>query len=507
MKKYAVLLLVLGCALAAGAQSQSLLLKNVTIYDGTGRRPFRGDVRIEGEKITAVAKHLRPNPGEQVRDGGRRALAPGFIDVHSHADGAILEDLGAENAIRQGITTFVGGQDGDSPYPLADFFARLEKNPPAVNVASMVGHATMREQVMGKDYLRPATPDEVQRMKALVAQEMKAGAFGLSTGLEYEVGHFSTTDEVVELARAAADSGGLYVSHVRDEGDRVFDSFEELLAIGERARLPVEITHIKLGTTSVWHQAAIRMSALFREAQRRHIELRADVYPYTYWQSTIRVIILDRDFFNPQKVAKAIADNGGADQIRITRYEPDPALAGRTLAGFARAWAVTPVEAYMRIVRETGPRPDGKRLGEGVIVASMSEDDVRWFIAHPAIMFSTDGGLHDRHPRGAGAFPRVLGQYVREAKVLPLAAAIHKMTGLPARNFGLQDRGRIVPGYVADLVLFDPARIRDTATVESPESAPEGILGVMVAGTWVVDNGKVTGAHPGKVLRHVSAPK
>ncbi len=509
MKKCAFLLFwALFCVLTTIAQNpQSLLLKNVVIYDGTGRAPFPGEVRILGDKIVAVGKRLKAKSGEPVRDGGGLALAPGFIDVHSHADGDILDDLGAENAVRQGITTFVGGQDGDSFYPLADFFARLEKNPPAVNVMSMVGHATMREQVMGKDYLRTAKPEEIQRMKALVAQEMKAGAFGLSTGLEYEVGHLSTTAEVVELSRAAAEHGGVYISHVRDEGDHVFDSFQEILTIGEQARLPVEITHIKLGTTSVWHQAAARMPALFREAQRRRVQLRADVYPYTYWQSTIRVIILDRDFFNPQKVAKAIADNGGADRIRITRYEPDPSLAGHTLDEFARTWGVTPVDAYMRVVRETEPRPDGKRLGEGVIVASMSDDDVRWFIAYPAITFCTDGGLHDRHPRGAGAFPRVLGYYVREERALRLEAAIHRMTELPARNFGLRDRGRIAPGYVADLVLFDPAHVRDTATVQNPESAPEGIPAVMVAGSWVVDDGKPTGARPGKVLRHVPATK
>lgn len=512
MKKHlALLLLICLAAPAASSQTQSsasprkpaLLLKNVLVYDGTGRRPFKADVRISGERISAVEHRIAPRPGERVFDGKGLALAPGFIDMHSHADGALLESLGAENAVRQGITTVLVGQDGDSMYPLANFFAHLAKNPPAINVASMVGQGTLREEVMGKDYLRAATPEELERMKGLVAEEMKSGAFGLSTGLEYERGHFSTTDEVVELSRMAARFGGFYISHVRDEGDHVFDSFQEVLTIGARAQLPVEITHIKLGTTSVWHQAATHMPELLADARRRHIELRADVYPYTFWQSTIRVIVLDRDFFNSDKVAKAIADNGGAGRIRITRYGPEPSMAGQTLEEFARIWDLTPVEAYMRIVRESDKTgADGTRLGESVIVTSISEDDLRWFIAQPSILFCTDGGLHDRHPRGAGAFPRILGRYVREEKVLPLELAIRKMTLLPARALGLNNRGRIAPGFQADLVLFDPARVRDTSTVENPQSPPEGIPGVMVGGAWVVDHGELTGARPGKVLRH-----
>lgn len=499
--------LLLGLCVAAGLgtplSAQKILLKNVVIYDGSGKKAHRGDVRIHGDRIAAVG-HLKPEPGEQVRDEHGLALAPGFIDMHSHADSGIFDDLNAENVVRQGITTVFVGQDGESQYPLADFFAKLEKQPASMNFASMAGHGTLREQVMGKgkELLRPSRPEELERMKHLLAQEMQAGAYGLSSGLEYDAGHFATTDEMVALSSVAAQFGGFYISHVRDEGNKVFESFQEILEIGRGAHIPVEISHIKLATTPVWHMAPTRMPRIFAEAKASGVDLKADVYPYTYWQSTLRVIVLDRDYFNQAKVAKVIAENGGADHIRLARFQPDPSLAGKTLDQIAKQWGVTPAEAYGRLVKSTMPGADGKTPEEGIIATTMSEDDVRWFIANPHIMFCTDGALHDRHPRGAGAFPRVLGRYVREEKVLSLPAAIHKMTAMPAAQLGLRDRGRVAPGYIADLVVFDPATVIDRSTVSDPEAPPQGIPQVMVSGVWVVDGGKVTGAHPGKVLRH-----
>ena len=338
-------------------------------------------------------------------------------------------------------------------------------------------------------------------MKTLLAQELRSGAFGLSTGLEYEKGHFATTEEVVELSKVAAAAGGFYISHVRDEANQVFDAWDEVLRIGREARIRVEITHIKLGSTPTWHLASTRMPGYFAAARRDHVNLMADVYPYTYWHSTIRVIMPDRDYFNPVKVSQAIADNGGAAAIRVTHYMPDSALAGKTLEEIAAGWHVTPVDAYMRIVKATSAEVDTGEQMEDIIATSMSEDDVRWFIAQPRVMFCSDGELHGPHPRGAGSFPRILGRYVRDQKALSLQLAVHKMTGLAAQQLGLKDRGHIGAGYVADLVLFDPAVVIDQSTIEHPEAPPLGIPGVMVSGEWVIDDGKVTGNRPGRVLR------
>jgi N-acyl-D-amino-acid deacylase len=484
-----------------------LLLSHVMLYDGSGGAPHAADVRVRGSRIVAVAPHLLPVPGEVVRDEHGLALAPGFIDMHSHGDRGLLEDLDAATITRQGVTTIFVGQDGESHYPLKDYYARLAATPAALNVASMVGHATLREEVMGTDLYRAATDAEVARMRTLLASELQAGAFGLSTGLEYEQAHFATTQEVIDLSRVAATSGGFYISHVRDEANHVFDSFDEILRIGREAHIPVEITHIKLGATGVWHQAAARMPQYFATARREHIDLTADVYPYTYWHSTIRVIVPDRDFFNTAKVTAAIADNGGAQAIRVVRYAPEPNLAGKTLAEIAARWQVTPAEAFMSIIRATAAEIEpGAQEMEEIIATSMSEDDVRWFIAQPAIMFCSDGELHGAHPRGAGTFPRILGHYVREEHVLTLEAAIRKMTALPAQRLGLPDRGRIAAGYVADLVVFDPATVIDRATIEHPEAPPAGIRDVMVSGSWVIDDGRVTGGHPGRVLRRPKSP-
>ncbi|MBS0578582.1 MAG: D-aminoacylase [Proteobacteria bacterium] len=494
--------MAIGILASSRVLAADVLLQDVRVYDGGGGAPYRADVRIQGTRIAQVGPHLAPRAGEQVRAEHGLALAPGFIDMHSHGDRGLLQDLNAATIARQGVTTILVGQDGDSQYPLAEYFASLQRTPAAINVASMVGQATLREQVMGKDLYRASTPAELEKMQALLARELSAGAFGLSTGLEYEASHFSSTEEVVGLSQVAAATGGFYISHVRDEADRVFDSYDEILRIGREAHIPVEITHIKLGSTGVWHQAATRMPKYFATARAEHIDLTADVYPYTYWHSTIRVTIPERDYFNPARVAKAIGDNGGPEAIRLVRYTPEPALAGQTLGQIARGWGVTPVEAFMKIVRATEAEIEpGADAMEEIVAASISEDDLRWFIAQPEIMFCSDGELHGAHPRGAGTFPRILGRYVREEKVLPLPLAIRKMTALPAQRLGLADRGRIAGGYVADLVLFDPATVLDRATIEQPQAAPVGIPEVMVSGEWVIQAGEPTGTHPGQVLR------
>lgn len=511
MKRTALVIVSLWLAAHTTCGAEDLLLRHATLYDGTGAAPQIADVRIHGARIAAVAASLPSQPGDIERELRGLALAPGFIDMHTHADQGLLEDLEAATQTRQGITTILVGQDGESNYPLKTWLGKLDAASPALNVASMVGHATLREQVMGKDLYRPSTAAELAKMKVLLSQELAAGGFGLSTGLEYEQAHFSTTEEVVELSKVAAATHGFYISHVRDEGDHVFDSYDEILKIGREAKLPVEITHIKMGSTGVWNMAATRMPGYFEAARREHVTLWADVYPYTYWHSTIRVIVPSRNFFDPESVARGLADNGGAAAIRLTHYAPEPALQGQTLDQIAQAWKVPAVEAYMRIVRATQAEVDAGPQLEDIIGTSMTEADVKWFIAQPQVAFCTDGELHGAHPRGAGTYPRVLGHYVRDEHVTSLTSAIHRMTQMPAQRLKLVDRGLVAAGYVADLVIFDPATVIDTATVESPESPPRGIPAVLVSGKFVIDGGKPTGAHPGKVLRagapHVPASR
>jgi len=487
------------------AYATNVLIKNVLVYDGTGKKPFKADVRIQADRIVAIGKNLSPAAGEPVRDERGWALAPGFIDMHSHHDQGIFDDLNAEVVTRQGVTTVFVGQDGESNFPLNDFFAHLEKTPAAINFASMVGHATMREQVMGKDLYRASTPEELAKMQELLGRELDAGAFGISTGLEYEKGHFATTEELVGLSRVAAARGGFYISHVRDEENGVFNSFDEIIRIGREAKVPVEISHIKLASPGVWHMAKTKMPALFEKAHTEGVDLKADVYPYTYWHSTLRVLVTDRDFFNPEKVRRGIEDNGGAANLMIPKYTPEPAMAGKTLEQIAAAWKVTPVEAYMRMIKATESEIAGGEEQEEVIGTSMSEDDVKWFVTSPRTMFCSDGALHGAHPRGAGAFPRVLGRYVREQHALPLETAVHKMTMMAAEQLALKDRGRIEKGYIADLVVFDPATVIDESTIQHPQAAPKGISDVMVSGERVVMEGNVTGAHPGKVIRHAAS--
>jgi N-acyl-D-amino-acid deacylase len=495
-------LLVAGLLSSTQGYASDVLIKNVLVYDGSGKKPFKADVRVQGDHILAVGKHLSPQSGEAVRDEHGLALAPGFIDMHSHHDAGIFDDLDAEAVTRQGVTTVLVGQDGDSNFPLSDFFIHLEKTPAAINFASMIGHATLRRQVIGKDLYRPCTADELKRMQDLLGRELDAGGFGLSSGLEYEDGHFATTEELIELAKVAAARGGFYISHVRDEESKVFDSYEEITRIGREGKLPVEITHAKLASPSVWHMTKTRMPLVFDKAKNEGVDLKADVYPYTYWHSTLRVLVTDRDFYNPEKVERGIAENGGAANLLIPVYKPDPTVAGKTLEQIAAAWKMTPVNAYMKMIKATEAEVGSTEELEEVIGTSMSEDDVRWFIANPRTMFSSDGALHGAHPRGAGSFPRILGRYVRQEHVLPLETAIHKMTGLSAAQLGWKDRGRVAAGYIADLVVFDPATVIDQSTIAHPAAAPEGIPDVMVSGVWVVSDGKITSAHPGHVIRH-----
>ena len=465
------------------------------VADGTGGKLRSVEIRIVGDTIVEVGKHLKPHKDELTIRADGLVIAPGFIDAHSHADGGLKEDPLAETQIRQGITTAIVGQDGGSNVPLSEWFDSVEKTQIALNVASFAGHGTARGSVIGKEN-RPATPEEIVKMKAFVEREMRAGALGLSTGLEYVPGRYGDMAEVIALAQTASEWGGLYISHVRNEDNTVFSAFEELRTIAERAHLPAQISHIKLGSAKVWGKTG-EVFRLMSEGKKHGLDISADVYPYTYWQSTIRVIIPTEDFGDRKLWEAGLADVGGAGNIRLTTYSPDKAWEGKTLAEIAALTGKEAITLAQEIVENT---KDGKGR-ESVVVTAMSEDDLRKFVADPRIMFCSDGGLHPSHPRGAGTFPRILGEYVRVQHTLSLVEAIRKMTSLPAKRFGLSDRGRIAPGMKADLVIFDPNTVQDTATVQNPASAPLGIKRVIVNGVSVLEEGKETGARPGRALR------
>ncbi|HEU4796094.1 MAG TPA: amidohydrolase family protein, partial [Pyrinomonadaceae bacterium] len=373
----------------------------------------------------------------------------------------------------------------------SEFFAGLDKNPISLNVMTFVGHATVRSQVMGENTDREATPEEVEKMRQLVAQAMREGAAGLSTGLEYETGKPATTDEVVTLAKAAAAHGGIYISHIRDEADKSFEALAEAINIGREAQIPVQISHIKLGTLKVWGKAN-QVVDLINKARSRGQDVTADCYPYDAWSSTIRVLIPSGRHDDPVDVARGLADVGGPANITIVSCRAHPEYEFKTMDQISKQEKINPVELYMKIVR------DG---GAGVVCHSMKEPDIRTFYRQTWVMVSSDGGIGSRHPRGAGSYPRVLGRYVREQRWLSLPEAIRKMTSLPASRFKLADRGLIRAGFKADVVLFDPLRVVDRATFKEPQLVAEGVERVFVNGQEVWVEGKVTGNRPGQALR------
>lgn len=472
------------------------------VLDGTGARERRVDVLVQDGKIARVENEImtRDVAGADFIDAGGLFVTPGFIDAHSHADGGLLDTPQAETQLRQGITTSCVGQDGGHNFPLADWFARVEARRVGINVASFAGHGTLRGEVLGKDYQRPATPGEIVQMRALLAREMKTGALGLSSGLEYEPGLFGTTEEIIALAEVAGIYDGLYISHVRDEENGALKSFIELVTIAERGRLPGQISHIKLASAPVWNKTG-EVFRLMDAARSRGVDISADIYPYTYWQSTITTLLDDRNFDDLAAWNKALASIGGPANVLVTSFTPDPTWEGKTLAEIALQAKQDGASVARDLVKRTRGA-NGERLSsESVVVTAMQEKDLRAFIADKRIMFCTDGGLRGSHPRGAGSYPRVLGRYVRDERVLPLAEAVRKMTSLPASRMRLANRGRVAPGYFADLVVFDPRTVRDTATTKDPRAKPIGIRYVLVNGVTVLQNDEMTGALPGMALR------
>lgn len=475
-------------------QIKSRVIVGATVIDGTGRAPSRANVRIEGDRIADVGL-FDPKPDEEIIEARGRVVAPGFIDIHNHSESGLKSEPEAASQVSQGITTLAVGPDGGSPWPIADYLKQREQQHTAVNVLAFVGHATVRQRVMGSDYNRAATEKEIREMSEMVEQGMREGAFGLSSGLEYDVGHPSTTEEVIELARAAARHGGIYMSHIRDEADEAMPAFKEAIRIGREARLPVQISHIKLGTVGVWGKAP-EVVALISNARRDGVDVTADCYPYDAWASTITVLIPSRRHDDPAAVRKGLADVGGSANVLVTACKAHPGYEGKTLEEISRELNISPVDVYIQIVK------DG---GAGVVCRSMKESDIKIFYTQPWVMVSSDGGIGGRHPRAAGTFPRVLGRFVREKHWLTLEDAVRKMTSMPASRLGLADRGIIRKGMKADLVIFDPVRVIDRSTFKEAQLISAGVERVYVNGEPVWEQGKCTGRLPGIVIRKNAA--
>jgi dihydroorotase/N-acyl-D-amino-acid deacylase len=507
-------------------QTFDRIIAGGTVYDGGGSEGRALDVGIRGDRIAAIGD-LSAAPTREVIDAAGLAVVPGFIDIHSHAVTAERETSGlfnhpqAENYLRQGVTTAIGGPDGRSWYPIETLLTAVAETPIGINFGTFVGHNTVRAQVMGREQRAP-TPGELESMTVLVDTAMREGAYGLSAGLKYIPGAYAETDEVIALARAAAAHDGIYIVHLRDEATGLLDSIRETLAIGEGAGIPVQVTHHKAMGVSMWGKSVDAL-ALLDEANARGIDATSDQYPYTASSTGISVLFpawsLEGDrserlarMEDPGQRARIKAgiveslrrDRAGDDlsRVALANCRWDTSLNGLTLQDLLVRFD-EPVTLEAAAERALWLEENG---GCSAVYHTMEEGDVERIMRHPRTMIASDGGIYQPgpdvpHPRNYGAFARVLGMYVRERGVLDFPTAIHKMSRMPADRMGMDDRGRLAVGAYADIAVLDPERVIDRATFENPHQMSRGVVHVLVNGKVALRDGELTDVRAGRVLR------
>jgi N-acyl-D-amino-acid deacylase len=523
MKYLPLFLLLLMCGVVVvfcRPEPYDLLIRNAMIVDGTGAPAVRGNIAVKGGRIAAIGDVT--GRAHTVIDAGGAVAAPGFIDVHTHSENiARLPD--AENFVRMGVTTIVTGNCGSSSTEVAKFFTELDETKCAINVATLVGHNSVRRKAMRGSFDRPPSAEELEEMKSLVAQAMQDGAVGLSTGLIYLPGSFAKPEEIIELAKVASAHGGIYASHMRAETVKIFEALDELLRIAREANIRAEVSHLKLSGPSAWGKAD-EVLAMLDKARAGGLSVTHDAYAYTASSTGLSQLIpdkaregTDKDFRDrlddPQKKAEIIA---GMQEMRerqgrsdyayavIARFRPDPALNGKTIPQAAKITRGSDsLDDQIELILDIQRRGGGSGVFHG-----MTEPDLQTFLRHPQTMIASDGGPRSAksgddvsHPRSYGNNARVLARYVREMKLLPLEEAVRKMSSLPAETFRLKDRGTLRQGAFADIVIFDPEKVADPATYDDPHHFAEGFRDVIVNGGVVLREGRLTGTHSGGSLR------
>lgn len=497
-----------------------ILFHSLKIYDGTGSEPFIGDVIVENDKIKRIGEHLKCSTCKLINGNGR-SLSPGFIDLHAHLEPLPLIPS-AESAIHMGVTTALGGPDGSSPINLRTYLDTLGSQKVGINVGYLIGHNSVRSEVMQLQGRAP-TEQELDQMKTLIIRGMADGAFGISTGLKYLPGTFAKTDEIIALSKTTAELGGFYTSHLREEGLGLIEGVAEAIQIAEVADIPVVLTHHKAIGMPMWG-ASVQTLAMVDSARALGLDVMMDQYPYTASYTSLSVLIPPwsleggryeafakrcedpelRDSIQRGIEYNILNDRGGGDlkRIQIARFNWKPHLEGKTLYDWAIEENLEPNAANGAelIIQAQLHR------GGSAIYHAISPEDVERIMKHPYTIVASDGRITEfekgfPHPRVHGTFPRVIGHYARDKGVISISEAIRKMTWLPAKRMGLEDRGLIKEGYKADMVIFDENEIIDQATFEAPHQYPKGIYMVLINGKMALSEGKLSDERYGEILR------